>query len=258
MYRVLLEQYIDRESKIHLLDARTKLLFTLLFIFVVVICPPGRWLVFSVYFIAIAILVLISNLPVYHILKRSLIIIPFVGMIAVFMLFFRDGETVYSLSIWKLQMNITNQGILLLKTILVRAWLSVLGLIWLTSVTKITSLLHALKQLHFPNIMVMIIAFMYRYIFVIFDEMQRMKLAMDCRRINVTRMQLLRGLGNIIGTLFIRSYERSEQVYSAMLARGFEGEFKIMAGPSVQRADLIFITCSGSLLIFITVTAYFL
>ena len=32
--------------------------------------------------------------------------------------------------------------------------------------------------------------------------------------------------GSMVGSLFLRSYERSERIYAAMQARGFEGEFR--------------------------------
>ena len=92
MKHSFIDQYSDRDSLIHRLDPRTKFLATLLFILAVTLTPPGRWSAFAVYFLLIAILVLLSRVPLLYILKRSLVIIPFVLLIAVFVPFFKEGE----------------------------------------------------------------------------------------------------------------------------------------------------------------------
>jgi len=250
---IALDQYIDLNSVIHRLDARTKFLFTLLFIFVVVSSPSGSWLAFIIYFTVISILVLVSKLPIGHVLKRSLLIVPFVILIAIFVPFFREGEIVCSFQLWKMRVNVTYEGILVLETIIIKAWLSVLSLVWLTSVTRVTSLLRALRRLHLPGVLVMIISFMYRYLFVIVDETLRMKQARDCRDFGGKKLRQLQSIGSIIGTLFIRSYERSERVYYAMVSRGFDGEIRTQDSLALQKADIIFGACLYCLIISIAI-----
>jgi cobalt/nickel transport system permease protein len=41
----------------------------------------------------------------------------------------------------------------------------------------------------------------------------------------------------MVGSLFLRSYERSERVYAAMQARGFDGEFRSMGGRALTAGD---------------------
>jgi cobalt/nickel transport system permease protein len=250
---IALDQYCDRDSIMHRLDARTKLLFALLFIFVVVSSPSGSWFAFVVYFVVISSLILVSRLPIGHVLKRSLAIVPFVIMIAIFVPFFREGEIAYNFQVGMIHANVTYEGILVLETILIKAWLSILSLIWLTSVTRVTSLLRALRRLHFPGVLVMIISFMYRYLFVIVDETLRMKQARDCRSFGGNRLRQLRSIGSIIGTLFVRSYERSERVYFAMAARGFDGETRTLDGLVLKKADIVFGACLYCLIISVAI-----
>jgi cobalt/nickel transport system permease protein len=56
----------------------------------------------------------------------------------------------------------------------------------------------------------------------------------------------------MVGSLFLRSYERSERVYAAMQARGFDGEFRTMTGRSLARADWVaFAVVAGAIAIFV-------
>jgi cobalt/nickel transport system permease protein len=93
-------------------------------------------------------------------------------------------------------------------------------------------LLDAMRSLGVPRIFVLIISFMYRYLFVLADQLMRMRRARDSRNFGGNRMHQLTTLGNMIGMLFIRSYERGERIYAAMLARGFTGE--IPAQPKLR------------------------
>ena len=240
MKHSFLDQYSDRDSLSHRLDARTKFIFTLLFIFCMVLMPPGSWFGFALYFVLIASLIILSKLPIGYIFKRSLLVMPFVFLITVFVPFFKEGEVAASYNIWLWHLTVTHDGIQVVINILIKAWLSMLGLIWLTSTTKLTNLLHALERLHVPRVLVMIMSFMYRYIFVIVDETMRMKQARDSRNFGGSRLWRLRTIGNMIGILFIRSYERSERVYAAMVARGFDGQSRTLDRSNFKTADVLF------------------
>jgi cobalt/nickel transport system permease protein len=248
-----LDQYSDRDSIIHRLDPRTKLITTLFFILAVVLTPPNRWPAFALYFILVAALILLSKVPVFYVLKRSLIIMPFVVLIAIFIPFFREGEVAGSYNIWLWQVSVTYSGLQVFWNILAKAWLSILSLILLTSTTKFSNLLKSLEQLRMPRVMVMILSFMYRYIFVLVDEVMRMRQARDSRNFGGGRLWQLRTIGNMIGTLFIRSYERGERVYAAMMARGFDGQTRTLESLSFRQLDVFFGISLGLALMLVTV-----
>jgi len=104
----------------------------------------------------------------------------------------------------------------------------------------VIDLLKGLEQLRVPLVLIMILSFMYRYIFVLTDDIMRMKQARDSRNFGGSRMWQLKTLGNMIGTLFVRSYERGERVYSAMLARGYDGQTKTLRKLRLNTADFTF------------------
>jgi len=249
-----IDQYSDRDSFIHRLDPRTKFITTLLLILAVVLTPPSRWSAFALYFALIAILLLLSKLPIGYVLKRSLVIMPFVVMIAIFIPFFKEGEVAGSYNMWLWQVTVTYSGLQVLTNILIKAWLSILSLIWLTSTTKLPNLLHGLERLRMPKIMVMILSFMYRYLFVVVDEAMRMKQARDSRNFGGGRLWQIRTIGNMIGTLFIRSYEKGERVYVAMAARGFDGQSRTLNHLNLKPTDAYF--GIGCILILILISLF--
>ena len=240
MKHSFLDRYSDRDSLIHRLDPRTKFVAVFLYILALALTSLAVWPVFAVYFVLIAVLILLSRVPALYILKRSLLIIPFVLLIAVFIPFFKGGDTFASFTVWTWHVSASYHGLQVLVTILVKAWLSVLSLILLTSTTKITDLLRGLEQLRLPRVMVMILSFMYRYIFILTDEVLRMKQARDSRNFGGSRLWRIKTVGKMAGTLFIRSYERGERVYTAMAARGYDGQTRTLRQLNFGLSDLLF------------------
>ncbi len=256
MKHSFLDQYSDRDSFIHRLDPRTKFIVTLVFILAVILTPPTRWQVFILYFLIIGTLILVSRVPVLYILKRSLLVLPFVIVVAISLPFFKEDVTSGSYNIGLLRVSVA--GLQVFYTVLAKAWLSALSLILLAATTKITDLLKGLEQLRFPRVMLMILSFMYRYIFVITDEVMRMKQARDSRNFGGGHWRQFKTVGNMIGTLFIRSYEHGERVYTAMLARGYDGQSRTLRQLNFRLADYIFGVGLVIMLIMSSVLVYIL
>jgi len=244
-----IDQYSDLDSFIHKLDPRTKFITSLAFIVLVVLTPIRNWHAFALYFCLIATCLAISKLPPLYVLKRSLVIVPFVLVIAIFIPFLKPGEVAGSYNIWLWQISVTYDGLLVLANVATKAWLCVLSLISLSATTKFTDLLKGLKQLGMPKVIVLILSFMYRYIFVLVDEVMRMRQARDSRNVGGGRLRQLKTIGSMIGTLFIRSYERGERIYAAMLARGFDGEIRSLHQLNFKRVDAYFGVAFGLVLI---------
>jgi cobalt/nickel transport system permease protein len=235
-----IDEYSDLDSFIHRLDPRTKLIASLAFIVAVVLTSASNWRVFGCYFCIIVASLILSKLPPFYVLKRSIVIFPFVLLIAIFIPFFKEGEVAGSYNIWLWQISITYEGLLILANVVVKSWLCILALILLSSTTKLADLLKGLKQLGVPQVMILILSFMYRYIFVLVDEVMRMQQARDSRNFGGNRLHQLKTIGNMVGTLFIRSYERGERVYAAMLSRGFDGQVHTLHKLSFRQVDAYF------------------
>jgi len=240
MKHAFLDQYSELDSFVHRLDPRTKALMVLAFVLVVMATPPTAWVSFALCTALMAGLTLLARLPPLYVLKRSVVVLPFVLVVALSLPFFEDGREAgsYNIEWWKV--SISYDGLLLLWNVVVKSWLSALSLILLSATTPFPRLLKGLERLGVPRVMVMILSFMYRYIFVLVDEAMRLGRARDSRNLGGGLLWRARTLGNMIGTLFLRSYERAERVYQAMLARGFDGEIRTLDELRIGRADLYF------------------
>ena len=169
------------------------------------------------YFALIISVILIARLPLLTVFRRSLIEIPFV-LFALLMPFFGTGES-YEVAGFTLY----REGILAGTAIVAKGTLGVLGAITLSSSSTAREILRGLERLHLPALMVNIASFMLRYLNVVTDEMERMRIARASRGFEARGIRDWRVLSSVIATLFMRSYERGERVHLAMLSRGFTG-----------------------------------
>ena len=183
MKHAFIDQYSDLDSFVHRLDPRTKTLAVLAFVLVVMATPPTAWPAFALGTILMAGLILLARLPPLYVLKRSAVVVPFVLMIAFSVPFFEGGQVAGSYNVGWWQVSVTYEGLLVLWNVVVKSWLSALSLILLSATTPFPCLLKGLERLGVPRVMVMILSFMYRYIFVLVDEAMRMGRARESRSV---------------------------------------------------------------------------
>jgi cobalt ECF transporter T component CbiQ len=172
-----------------------------------------------------------SKIPILLLFKRALIEIPFV-FFAILMPFFGEGEkfSIFGLMVYR-------DGLLAGTSIVVKGTLGVLAAVILSTTTTAREILRGLEKLKLPMIMVQIASFMLRYINVISDEMERMKVARESRGFIATGIKHWKVLATAAAALFIRSYERGERVHLAMLSRGFDGALPSLESHSVTGRD---------------------
>lgn len=239
-----LDQYQAGNSLVHRLDPRVKLVLTLALIVAVTAVPHGVWVSLLLFLGTIGVVAALARIPLILILRRSMIAIPF-ALAAVTLVFTVDGTPLATLSMASWHVSITDQGTIAFASILTKSWLSVLAATVLATTTSFPDLVAALRALRLPKVMVAIVSFMYRYIFIIADEALRLQRAREARSASphsTGRASLLwraKVLGGMIGSLFLRSYERSERIYSAMLSRGFDGTIRTIGAENLTLRDLM-------------------
>src|SRR5690606_15220474 len=223
------DRYHEKESFLHKLDPRVKILVTVLFIVSNALLPDGAWLAFILAWLFVLVANLISNLGIGFTLKRSIIAFPF-ALIAITVLFSIPGKSLATFQLLMWEFTITDAGLLRFISILIRSWISVQFAILLVAVTRFPDLIHALEHLKVPAILTTIISFLYRYLFVMTDEVFRLLRARESRSGGITGKRSGGGVlwrakiaGNMVGQLFLRSFERSDRIYHAMVSRGYVG-----------------------------------
>jgi cobalt/nickel transport system permease protein len=213
---------------VHSLPSQLKIFAALTFILIVVSTPLVQWAAFIAYFVWVLIVVVAAKIPLAVLLKRSLIEIPFI-FFAILMPFFGSGE-----QIRVGPFEIYREGLIAGSGIVVKGTLGVMTAIILSTSTTAREILRGLERLKLPMLMVQIASFMLRYINVVNDEMERMKVARESRGFEATGIKHWKVLATAAGALFIRSYERGERVHLSMLSRGYEGVLPHDEPPKVK------------------------
>jgi cobalt/nickel transport system permease protein len=175
--------------------------------------------------------------------RAAFFALPFV-LAALPLVFTRPGDVLGTATIGPLDLTISGQGVREFGTIALKSWVSVQAALLLTFTTPFHDLVDALRQLRLPRIMVAIISFMYRYLAVLAGEASRMNRARAARsaardgNAGGTLRWRAAVTGHLVGSLFLRSYERSERIYGAMQARGFDGELRYLPGSAPGRGPI--------------------
>jgi cobalt/nickel transport system permease protein len=247
----LLELFRYRLSPIHQLDARVKIIFTLAFILAISLTPSGAWPAF-ILFLSIDISVnLLSKLSIGFVQKRALLVLPFI-LSAIPLIFLGPQPVITFTPGSNLIIPISTQGVIRFISIAFKAWISVQMAILLASSTPFSEILSGFRLLHIPGIFISIIEMMWRYLFLMVAEVGRMIRARASRSSRPSDRRSSGGsiiwrafvTGGMAGSLFVRSIERSERVYAAMLSRGYNGEPITMTNNSLGKNDLLIVFIS--------------
>lgn len=234
------DHYQEHDSPLHRLDPRVKVITAVAFILGLALLPDGAWLAYMLAWAAVIALAHVADIPPWFVVRRSLLVLPFL-LAAVTVIFTLPGQV-----IWRGPFGLTasDAGLVRFASIFLRSWVSLQMAVLLTASTRFPDILHALRHLKVPAIFVAILAFMYRYLFVLADEASRLlraRAARSAARPGQAHGRALRWraavAGSLVGQLFLRSLERSDRVYNAMLARGYNGELLTMSPHHMRRAD---------------------
>lgn len=219
------------------LDARAKIIALIGLVFVAVSTPPTAWQAFAGYAGLLVLYGLAGSVPWLIVARRMVVVVPFVLLVLVFVPFmepdFSRGQ--HWVMLWGFK--ISSHALLMIQNVLLKSSISVFAVALLTSTTNFPDLLRGFQRLYVPTILVEITALAWRYIFVLREETQRMLRARDARAWHARFAWQTWALGLMIGTLFLRTYERAERVYHAMKARGYQGQLQARTARPMARPD---------------------
>jgi cobalt/nickel transport system permease protein len=257
MHVDVFDQYHFTKSLIHDLDPRVKVLITVFFILSNAILPDGSWAAFALAWLLLLIANDQSGLGLGFTFKRSAVVLPF-ALVAVSAIFSPQG---IPLAVWDLgfvTLYPTDLGLIRFISILIRSWLSVQVVILLVATTQFQDLLHALEHLRLPRTLTTIIAFLFRYLFVLTNEVFRILRARESRSAGMpgfkgggTLSWRIKTTGSMAGQLFLRSYERSDRIYQAMISRGYTGHIRTLNPHQMRRQDWVVFALISVLLLII-------
>ena len=236
-----LEQASTRESTI---DLRARVIVTFVYLIVMLSVPItqlSELLLYALFPIICAADVGIRYRPI---LQQSLVIIPLAALIGVFNIFYHR-EAVFAIGT-----VIITRGWLEFGSIIVRALLSVQALLLLVRIEGYNPLCRNLQRLGVPAMLTTQLIMLYRYIFVLAEQLLSLTRARASRSFN-RRAMPVREWGTIVGQLTVRTIERAERISLAMAARGFEGRMPSPTTPPHrwQWRDALYIATWSAVLI---------
>lgn len=215
------DRYGRRASLCHRLPPVVKVLLTVAVITAGLCVPARLWPVHGVLACVVFAGQSIARVPLSYLIRRVALFLPVVIML--------------SLSIPISQGFAAGWGVM--ANILFRSTLSFLSILWLINVMPFEQLLVTLRRLKVPAVFVAMLAFMYRYSFVVWDEMGKMRTARRARSFRGGMRFEWRGAIQLIGMLLIRSMGRAERVHGAMCSRGWDGRVRFLPDPDAEDCE---------------------
>jgi cobalt/nickel transport system permease protein len=195
-----------------------------------------------------------GRIPIGFFIKRVWLFLPFfTGVIAIpaIFSFVTPGRPLIVLSDQP-AIAITEQGVRTAAVLVLRVATSVSFVVILILTTRWGLLLGALRSLRVPQVFVLILGMTYRYIFLLLHTANDMFLSHKSRLVGRAPAQVERAwIANSMGTLLGKSYDLSDQVYLAMLSRGFRGEPKTLEPLRLRAQDWLCLI--GGLLVAVAV-----
>ncbi|RLI75122.1 cobalt ECF transporter T component CbiQ [Archaeoglobales archaeon] len=219
-----IDRYASLDSILHSFDPRAKIIAFLFLIFSIVLVPDLK-IAFIGFLFSIFLLVL-SKIPFSFVLRYLKWVTMFILSFFIILAFTFPGKELVNFYFF----NITEEGLYTGALISIRAISAVVLIFPMVGTMRFDTTIKALYMLKVPSPLVQMLMFTYRYIFVFADEFQRMWTAMESKGFKLkTSLYSFATIGKAMGMLFVRSYERAERVYQAMVSRGYTGNPKTLA-----------------------------
>ena len=186
-----------------------------------------------------------SKLSMRFFVKRVWLFIPiFTGVIVIpaMFSFITHGHVVVPLGNWfGHRVGLTAQGIRSAALVVIRVATSISLIVLLTLTTPWTKLLAALRALRVPKMFVVVLAMAYRYLFHLLDAVTDMYTARKARTVG-RGTDVVAGrafVGASAGALFGKAHALSDEVYSAMISRGYTGHIRTLNALHIRGRDLL-------------------
>jgi cobalt/nickel transport system permease protein len=240
----------DPASPVHRLDPRAKIVGLAGITVVGVSTPPRLWPVLAACALALVAIAASARVGPRVIWRRARVVLPLVVFVGVFVPFVRGGEQV-DVGLF----DVSREGLTTFVGVSSKALIGTVSAVLLAATTSFPDVLHGLERMRAPRLLTLIAAFMYRYLFVIGGEARRMRTALAARGYRPRHALQASAIGRVATALFLRTYDRGERVYVAMLARGYAGATPRLAALAFRRADVVFLAALVATLVPLRVVA---
>jgi cobalt/nickel transport system permease protein len=244
---IFADEYALQSGFLQRLDPRVKVVSFLLFVFQALL--SASLVILSFLYLFCLFLVLVSKINLVFFLKRTWIFIPLFSLCIALPAIFMPGQALLTWHIWGVKLIITRQGldgavIFIMRVITCVSWAILLNL-----TTKHFTLLKVLRIFKIPQIFIMTLGMCYRYIYLFAGIIQNTFLAIKSRigiGVHYKRGQDIVAWN--IASLWNRSVGLNEEVYRAMLSRGYQGEVLAWDDFKIRARDCLWLLAVGMII----------
>jgi cobalt/nickel transport system permease protein len=234
MHHVLMDQWSQGASPLHARDPRAKILALLAFLVVLATTPPNAFLTLGIDASLLVAGILIAGIPLASLLVRAMAVLPF--------------SLTFGLISWLAGDRLRALGLV------EKSYLSTVAVLLIVGTTPLPLLLSGLETLGTPRLLVLVAQFLYRYLFVISEQAQHVRLAAACRQGTERRRRSgFRAAAGALAVLFARAYYRAEGIHRAMMARAFSGKFVLLRRLEFRLTDGLFTLAVAAFLIVVRI-----
>ena len=205
MHHDFFDKFKDLKSPWNRISPLARFLISLVIVISIAITPLIEWRPLVVYAFMEIVILLLSKLPVRYFISRSMILSVPAFIIALSASLFKYPEWFFFISF--------------------KSFLSVGIMVILISTASFPLLISVLQSIKIPGLFISLLGFIYRYSFLLIDEFESFQRTYKIRAVGNNKKLKRTALSNITAVLFRRSLLRSENIYNAMLLRGFNGTF---------------------------------
>ncbi len=211
----------------------TRIVCTLIMVVAIVATPDAHWLTWLIYGCGIIVLLGMSQVDLFKLYQRFAVESIFVS-VSVLGILFRDGEGIF----WQWGfLKITLTGLLVFGSVLCKLGLTLVLMNLLTLTIPIPVLLQSLSILRVPPLLIAILGSMYRYLDLLVEEFTTMRRAAIARNLLAGKRWQRLVIGNMIGSLFIRTYDRGNRIHQSMVSRGYQGALPLPKSLKISWRD---------------------
>lgn len=231
MSHVNLSAEIDRYAYTNALSksSPTTKLFLAISLLLVSVMSPTPVVPIIVFLTSTILLLYFAKIPYrfyLKLLRYPIIIIALTCLIIA--LFFGYQEPLTEINLLGLKWTVFKDGITLGFTTFFRVAGGLSTQFFLVLTTPMTSILLILRKARVPKVLIETSLLIYRYIFVFIEIMETMHTAQELRLGYSSLRKKLRSISLLMANLFIRTLEQGERTFTAMSARGYDGNIRVL------------------------------
>ncbi|XRO75058.1 cobalt ECF transporter T component CbiQ [Methanocaldococcus sp. 28A] len=231
----------QKDGFLQRLDARVKVLG--LFLMVITTITIKHILVLIILYTLSLVFCKLSKIPVLYYLKRVWVFIPiFTGIIILPVIFITPGHPIIVILQHPFYIAITYEGLKYATLFTLRVATAISYTVLITLTTRWDEIMKSLNILGVPEVIITIMTLAYRYIFLLLNnvlEMMYSKKSRLCNRLKLKESWII--AGKSMGALFMKTQRMGEDLYYAMLSRGYLNEVHIITKFKFTKYDFVFL-----------------